>query len=80
MTAETKKIVIYTTGALVVGAVAFFVYEFFKKPRTIAVGDTEIKFGEEEEKKPNPFSQLANTKFKDLELQLSTPQQLFGLK
>jgi hypothetical protein len=79
MTAENKKILIYTTGALVVGAVAFFVYEFFKKPRTLAIGETEIQIGEEE-KKPNPFTQLTQTNFKDLDLQLSTPQQLFGLK
>ncbi len=79
MKAETKKILIYTTGALVVGAVAFFVYEFFKKPRTLAFGETQIQIGDEEEK-PNPFTQLTQTNFKDLDLKFQTPQQLFGLK
>lgn len=55
MKAENKKILIYAGGAIVVGAVAFFVYEFFKKPREIDLGATKINIGEED-KQQTPAS------------------------
>jgi hypothetical protein len=48
MKAENKKLLIYAGSAIAVGAVAFFVYEFFKKPKQIDLGATKIKIGGEE--------------------------------
>lgn len=48
MKAQNKKILIYAGSAIAVGAVAFFVYEFFKKPKEIDLGATKIKIGEDE--------------------------------
>jgi hypothetical protein len=47
MDANTKKILYYGGGALLVGAVAFFVYSFFKKDE-IVIGNTAISIGDEE--------------------------------
>jgi hypothetical protein len=48
MDANTKKMLYYGGGAILVGAVAFFVYSFFKKDELV-VGDTSISIGEDEE-------------------------------
>ena len=47
MDANTKKMLYYGGGAILVGAVAFFVYSFFKKDELV-IGDTAISIGEEE--------------------------------
>ena len=47
MTPENKKIAMYLGGAIVIGAVGFFVYSFFQKP--IVVGNTSVVLGNEEE-------------------------------
>lgn len=47
MDANTKKMLYYGGGAILVGAVAFFVYSFFKKDEII-VGDTAVSLGEDE--------------------------------
>jgi hypothetical protein len=41
MTTTNKQILMYAGGAIVVGAVGFFVYSFFKKP-TLQVGNVTI--------------------------------------
>jgi hypothetical protein len=41
---DTKKILIYGGGALVFGAVTFFVWSFFQKP-IIPIGNTTIGLG-----------------------------------
>lgn len=48
MTAENKQVAMYVGGAILVGAVGYFVYSFFKKP-TIALplGDTTVMVGED---------------------------------
>jgi hypothetical protein len=69
MTAENKKIAMYFGGAVLVGAVGFFVYSFFQKP--ILVGNTSIDLGNPKQEDnastnapivattpTNPFSQL----------------------
>jgi hypothetical protein len=61
MTAENKKTAMYLGGAIVVGAVGFFVYSFFQKP--IIVGNTTLSLGNEEDKAPtitptNPFKEM----------------------
>lgn len=74
MTPENKKIAMYVGGAIVVGAVGFFVYSFFQKP--ITIGQTTVTVGKEDEhvatsetKPPvaqtftNPFTALLGTKF-----------------
>ena len=48
MDANTKNILYYGGGAILVGADAFFVYTFFKKDE-IVLGNTAISIGEEEE-------------------------------
>lgn len=47
MDANTKKMLYYGGGAILVGAVAFFVYSFFKKDEII-VGNTTLSLGEDE--------------------------------
>jgi hypothetical protein len=47
MDANTKKMLYYGGGAILVGAVAFFVYSFFKKDE-IVVGNTTLSLGEDE--------------------------------
>jgi len=50
---DTKKILMYGGGAIVLGAVTYFVWAFFQKP-VIPIGNTTIALGgtekEEEEK------------------------------
>ena len=48
MDASTKKMLYYGGGALLVGAVGFFVYSFFKKDE-ITVGNTSISLTDEKE-------------------------------
>jgi hypothetical protein len=47
MDSNTKKILYYGGGAILVGAVAFFVYSFFKKDELV-LGNTALSLGEEE--------------------------------
>lgn len=62
---DTKKILIYTGGAIVLGAVTYFVWAFFQKP-VIPIGDTTIKFGsEDEEKETNQTTQTGSGKAYD---------------
>jgi hypothetical protein len=44
---DTKKILIYGGGAIVLGAVTYFVWAFFQKP-IIPIGQSTIKFGTED--------------------------------
>jgi hypothetical protein len=65
MTATNKQILMYAGGAIVVGAVGFFVYSFFQKP-TLQVGNVTI--GNDDE--PQQSSGKDYTKlFKDLQQQ-----------
>jgi len=45
---ETKKILLYSGGAIVLGAVTFFVWSFFQKPKII--GNTTINLGDKDKK------------------------------
>ena len=45
---ETKKILIYSGSAIVLGAVTFFVWSFFQKPKII--GNTTINLGDSDKK------------------------------
>lgn len=47
MDSSTKKMLYYGGGAILVGAVAFFVYSFFKKDE-IVVGNTSVSLGSDE--------------------------------
>lgn len=68
---NTKKALIYGGGAIVFGAITFFVWSFFQKP-IIPIGDTTISLGEQPEEDSdktntassgsNPFS-FTPTKF-----------------
>jgi hypothetical protein len=56
MKPENKKIAMYIGGAVVLGAVGFFIYSFFQKP-VIVNESTSVNLGESiEEKEP-----VANT-------------------
>ena len=48
MTASNKQVLMYAGGAVVLGAVGFFVYSFFQKP-TLELGNVVI--GNEDEPK-----------------------------
>jgi hypothetical protein len=48
---ETKKILLYTGGAIVLGAVGFFVWSFFQKVE-IPLGNTTITLGSDSKDKP----------------------------
>jgi hypothetical protein len=53
---ENKKLIYYGGGALIVGAVVFFVWSFFQKPE-IPLGETSIRLGggaDKQEPKPAP--------------------------
>jgi hypothetical protein len=80
---NTKKILLYTGGALALGAVTYFVWSFFQKVE-IPVGETTVILGsDKEEDKPkettvvsqnttprnNPFTAMLDTKFEPI----STP-------
>lgn len=54
MDSKTKKVLYYTGGALLVGAVGFFVYSFFKKDEII-IGNTSISTTDEDSK-PSTFN------------------------
>jgi hypothetical protein len=54
MDSKTKKVLYYTGGALLVGAVGFFVYSFFKKDEII-IGNTSISTTDEDSK-PSKFN------------------------
>ena len=65
---DTKKILMYGGGAIVVGAVTYFIWAFFQKP-VIPIGNTTIVLGnkadEEDETKDNESTTPTNsgTKF-----------------
>lgn len=48
---NNKKTLLYAGGALVLGAVTYFVWAFFQKP-VIPLGNTTIALGETEEEEP----------------------------
>jgi hypothetical protein len=56
---ETKKILLYSGGALIVGAVGFFVWSFFQKVE-VPMADSDSKPTEEDEPKSttNPFTNM----------------------
>lgn len=65
MTPQNKKVAMYVGGAVVVGAVGFFVYSFFQKPVVIGSTTVTINPNEEQTTKPdfitnNPFTTLLN--------------------
>jgi hypothetical protein len=53
---ETKKVLLYTGGALVLGAVGFFVWSFFQKVE-IPLGNTTITLGNDSKDKPTTNSE-----------------------
>lgn len=64
---DTKKILMYGGGAIVLGAVTYFVWAFFQKP-VIPIGNTTIALGsdkDEDEKdvKPTATNTSSGTKF-----------------
>jgi hypothetical protein len=65
MDAKTKKILIYSGSAVLVGAVGFFVYSFFKKDEfkfdntTVRIGGDLFKVKPNQEPEDNRVSQSA---------------------
>jgi hypothetical protein len=74
MKPENKKIAMYIGGAVVIGAVGFFVYSFFQKPITLGektsfnIGETvDNSSDDESENKPRTiFSELQDTVFEPI--------------
>jgi hypothetical protein len=74
MKPENKKIAIYIGGALVIGAIGFFVYSFFQEPIVVGekssfnIGDgTDNSNDEDVSSKPSTiFSQLQDTVFEPI--------------
>jgi hypothetical protein len=81
---NTKKILLYTGGALALGAVTYFVWSFFQKVE-IPVGNTTVTLGggkekeEEEEEQAtvvsqnttasnNPFTAMLDTEFEPIKM------------
>lgn len=71
---NTKKILLYTGGALVIGAVTYFVWSFFQKVE-IPVGETTVTLGKDEENPvvsqntsshTNYFTDMLNTTFEPI--------------
>ena len=72
---NTKKILLYTGGALALGAVTYFVWSFFQKV-DIPVGNTTLTLGSDDEEDSttsgsttpfnNPFTQYLNTEFEPI--------------
>jgi hypothetical protein len=72
---NTKKILLYTGGALALGAVTYFVWSFFQKV-DIPVGNTTVTLGSDDEEDSttsggttpfnNPFTQYLNTEFEPI--------------
>jgi hypothetical protein len=77
---ETKKVLLYTGGAIVLGAVGFFVWSFFQKVE-IPVGQTTVVLGNEPKDdnpkatpivsqnttpRNNPFTAMLDTKFEPI--------------
>lgn len=60
---DTKKILMYGGGAIVLGAVTYFVWAFFQKP-VIPIGNTTIALGDKEEEE-NIEEETKNTKPKN---------------
>lgn len=50
---NTKKILLYAGGALVLGGVSFFVWSFFQKP-IVPFGNTTIVLGSASNNTPTP--------------------------
>ena len=60
---NTKKILMYGGGAIVVGAVTYFIWAFFQKP-VIPIGNTTIALGsnqDDEEKDVKPKTTSTTT-------------------
>jgi hypothetical protein len=76
---NNKKILLYGGGALVFGAVTYFVWSFFKKP-VIPIGNTTVALGgdseeeEEEEENTETTTSGSSTKYD------FTPMQFEPLK
>jgi hypothetical protein len=72
---KTKKILLYTGGALALGAVTYFVWSFFQKIE-IPIGNTTVTLGDNTEEDSvvsqsttpfnNPFTPLLNTTFEPI--------------
>jgi hypothetical protein len=73
MDSNTKKILLYSGGAILVGSIAFFVYSFFKKDK-ITLANTDFILGDETEK-DKPSSSVDNFKPKDVRF---TPSDFSG--
>lgn len=61
MDSNTKKILLYGGGAILLGSVAFFVYSFFRKDN-FTVGNTTISLGNQ---KPEDSTEPKKTFFKE---------------
>jgi hypothetical protein len=56
---NTKKILLYAGGALVLGGVSFFVWSFFQKP-IVPFGNTTIVLGSSSNTTPNAVGSNTN--------------------
>jgi hypothetical protein len=79
---NTKKILLYTGGALALGAVTYFVWSFFQKVE-IPVGNTTVTLGSDKEDENNqeepvvsqntnpfnnPFTPMLNREFEPIKM------------
>lgn len=88
MTAENKKIVYFSLGAVVIGAVYFFVKSYFKDSKEIVVGNTKVSLGKPKEEPAvvAPTKSSFNPKgenfgvFEDIKYEPTPVTQLWSLK
>jgi hypothetical protein len=66
MKPENKKIAMYIGGAVVIGAVGFFVYSLFQKP-VIVNESTSVNLGDNTEEKEPVIGKSVFSKYQDIQ-------------
>jgi len=87
MTAENKKIVYYSLGAILVGGIYFFVRSYFQDSKQIVVGNTVVSLGSSKEQpEVEPTKSSFNPKgenfgvFEEIKYEPTPVTQLWSLK
>ena len=77
MTASTKQILMYAGGAVVLGAVGFFVYSFFQKP-TLELGNVVVGNDEEPKNTGKDWTEFFKQEREAFTKTLSNPKASMG--
>ena len=77
MDASTKKLLYFGGGALLVGAVGFFVYSFFKKDE-VTIGNTTLSLGDDEVESTKSYNFGDKIDFAPLNLETTPLSELWA--